>query len=73
MARGFPVRLLSSFLFASLIFAASVDAGKKKAPAKPVDLNTATSEELQQVHGNRAGDGGQDFADAQIVWRVQER
>src|SRR6202521_1682000 len=51
MARRFPIRLLSSFLFLSLIFSASADAGKKKPPAKPVDLNTATSEELQQVPG----------------------
>jgi comEA protein len=34
-----------------LIFSASVDAGKKKPPDKPVNLNTATSEELQQVPG----------------------
>ena len=51
MARRFPIHLLSSFLFLSLIFSASADAGKKKPPAKPVDLNTATSEELQQVPG----------------------
>ena len=51
MARRFPIRLLSTFLFLGLIFSASADAGKKKPPAKPVDLNTATSEELQQVPG----------------------
>jgi len=51
MARRFPIRLLSSFLFVGLIFAASVDAGRKKQPAKPVNLNTATSEELQLVPG----------------------
>jgi len=51
MARRFPIRLLSSFLFVGLIFAASVDAGRKKPPAKPVNLNTATSEELQLVPG----------------------
>jgi comEA protein len=51
VVRRFPIRLLSSFLFLSLIFSASADAGKKKPPAKPVDLNTATSEELQQVPG----------------------
>jgi competence protein ComEA len=51
MARRFPIRLLSSFLFVGLIFSASVDAGKKKPPARPVDLNTATSEELRQVPG----------------------
>ena len=51
MVRRFPIRLLSSFLFVGLIFAASLDAGKKKPPAKPVNLNTANSEELQQVPG----------------------
>src|SRR6267143_7159381 len=51
MARRFPIRLLSSFLFVGLIFAASVDAGRKKQPAKPVNINTATSEELQLVPG----------------------
>ena len=45
------MRLLSSLLFVGLIFAASVDAGRKKQPAKPVSLNTATSEELQLVRG----------------------
>src|SRR5882762_7431087 len=51
MVRRFPIRLLSIFLFLGLIFSASADAGRKKPPAKPVDLNTATSEELQQVPG----------------------
>jgi comEA protein len=51
MARLFPIRLLSCFLFLCLIFSASVEAGKKKPPAKPVNLNSATSEELQQVPG----------------------
>src|SRR5713226_7216578 len=51
MARRFPIRLLSSFLFLGLSFSASVDAGKKKPPAKPVNINAATSEELQQVPG----------------------
>jgi len=51
VVRRFPIRLLSSFLFVGLIFAASLDAGKKKPPAKPVNLNTANSEELQQVPG----------------------
>jgi competence ComEA-like helix-hairpin-helix protein len=51
MTRRFPIRLLSSFLFVGLIFAAFVDAGKKKPPARPVNFNTATPEELQQVPG----------------------
>lgn len=29
----------------------AADAGKKKPPAKPININTATSEELQQVPG----------------------
>src|SRR5258707_3725352 len=51
MVRRFPIRLLSIFLFLGLIFPPSADAGKKKPPAKPVNINTATSEELQQVPG----------------------
>jgi len=51
MARRSPIRLLSFFLFVGLIFAASVGAGRKKQPAKPINLNTATSEELQLVPG----------------------
>ena len=38
--------LLSSFL----LFCSSLEA-KKKPPARPVNINTATSEELQQVPG----------------------
>ena len=34
-----------------LFLSAAVNAGKKKPPAKPVNINTATSEELQQVPG----------------------
>jgi competence protein ComEA len=41
--------LLSLGLIIVLSVAAS--AGKKKPPAKPVNINTATSEELQQVPG----------------------
>jgi len=44
-----PAPFLVSFV--GLIFAASLDAGRKKPPAKPVNLNTATSEELQPVPG----------------------
>jgi len=38
-------------LFLSLICAPAVLGGKKKPPLKPVNINTATSEELQQVPG----------------------
>lgn len=34
-----------------LFLPAAVNAGKKKPPAKPVNINTARSEELQQVPG----------------------
>jgi competence ComEA-like helix-hairpin-helix protein len=40
-----------AILFIGLLFPAAVLAGKKKPPAHPVNLNTATSEELQQVPG----------------------
>ena len=39
------------FLFLSLICSPVVLGGKKKPPLKPVNINTATSEELQQVPG----------------------
>jgi competence protein ComEA len=39
------------FLSLSLICAPPVLGGKKKPPLKPVNINTATSEELQQVPG----------------------
>ena len=34
-----------------LVLSAAVNAGKKKPPAKPVNINTANAEELQQVPG----------------------
>jgi comEA protein len=49
--RSLPIRLFLSFLFLSLLFSAAEAAAKKKPPAQPVNLNTATSEELQQVPG----------------------
>jgi competence ComEA-like helix-hairpin-helix protein len=39
------------FLFLSLICSPAVLGGKKKPPARPVNINTATSDELQQVPG----------------------
>jgi len=39
------------FLFLSLICAPTVLGAKKKPPLKPVNINSATSEELQQVPG----------------------
>src|SRR5260370_30171492 len=47
----FQIQLLSIVLFLGLIFSAAADAEKKNPGAKPVALNTATSEELQQVPG----------------------
>ena len=46
-----PFRFLLAFLFLGLIFSGPALAGKKKPPAHPVNLNTATSDELQQVPG----------------------
>jgi competence ComEA-like helix-hairpin-helix protein len=42
---------LSCFFFALLLFAVASTATTKKPPLKPVNINTATSEELQQVPG----------------------
>src|SRR5260370_40962012 len=49
--RLLPVRLFFSFLFLNLIFCAAILPAKKKPPERPVNLNTATSQELQQVPG----------------------
>jgi len=49
--RFFLFRFSLLFLFLSLICVPAVLSAKKKPPAKPVNINTATSEELQQVPG----------------------
>ena len=49
--RRFPTGLLFCFMLLSLICSWAATAGKKKPPARPVNLNTANSEELQQVPG----------------------
>ena len=49
--RFFLFRFSLLFLFLSLICVPTALGGKKKPPAKPVNINTATSEELQQVPG----------------------
>jgi competence ComEA-like helix-hairpin-helix protein len=51
LRRRIPIRFLTFFLLLSLIFSAPVDAGKKEPPAQPVNINTANSEQLQQVPG----------------------
>jgi competence ComEA-like helix-hairpin-helix protein len=50
-SRSLSVRAFLPILFIGLLFPAAVIAGKKKPPERPVNLNTATSEELQQVPG----------------------
>jgi competence ComEA-like helix-hairpin-helix protein len=51
LLRRIPTRFLFFFLLAGLIFPASAAAGKKKPPAQPININTANSEQLQQVPG----------------------
>src|SRR5580693_7788305 len=51
LLRPIPIRFLLFFLLAGLIFPASASAGKKKPPAQPININTANSEELQEVPG----------------------
>src|SRR5258708_5065569 len=51
MPRLLPVRFFFSVLFLNLIFCVAILPAKKKPPARPVNLNTATSQELQQVPG----------------------
>jgi competence protein ComEA len=49
--RSSAVRLILSSLFLSIVFSTVVLSATKKPPLKPVNINTATSEELQQVPG----------------------
>jgi competence ComEA-like helix-hairpin-helix protein len=51
LLRRIPIRYFFFFLFLSLIVSASATAGKKKPPAQPININTANSEQLQQVPG----------------------
>jgi competence ComEA-like helix-hairpin-helix protein len=50
-SRSLSVRFVLPIFLIGLLFPAAVIAGKKKPPERPVNLNTATSEELQQVPG----------------------
>ena len=49
--RRFAVHFLFLCLFLGLLLSPAASAGKKKPPAKPVNINTANAEELQQVPG----------------------
>ena len=49
--RRLAIRFLFLLLFSVLLLSAAAIAGKKKPPLKPVNINTANSEELQQVPG----------------------
>jgi competence ComEA-like helix-hairpin-helix protein len=51
LPRSLSARLFLAILFIGLVFPAAALAGKKKPPAQPINLNTATSEELQLVPG----------------------
>jgi competence protein ComEA len=52
MARRSPaIQLILSSLFLSIVFSTLVLSSTKKPPLKPVNINAATSEELQQVPG----------------------
>jgi comEA protein len=50
-SRPRPARTLFFVLVVSFLFSQSSLATKKKPPDRPVNLNTATSEQLQQVPG----------------------
>jgi len=51
LLRRIPIRYFFFFLFLGLIVSASATAGKKKPLAQPININTANSEQLQQVPG----------------------
>jgi competence ComEA-like helix-hairpin-helix protein len=50
-SRPFPVGTFLSILIFGLLFSQSSLAAKKKPPERPVNLNSANSEQLQQVPG----------------------
>ncbi len=49
--RALPTRISFFLLFSGLVFSTAIFAGKKKPPAQPVNINTATAKELQLVPG----------------------
>jgi competence protein ComEA len=51
MWRSPAIRLILSSLFLSIVFSTAALSSTKKPPFKPVNINAATSEELQQVPG----------------------
>src|SRR5260370_3079379 len=51
MTLGFPVLRVLLSLCLILFFSSAASFAKKKPPLKPVNINTANSEELQQVPG----------------------
>jgi hypothetical protein len=55
-----------------LFFSAAAFPAKKKPPLKPVNINTATSEENFSKCRERTGNGAENLADAQVLRRIQE-
>src|SRR5713226_2797713 len=51
MRQSLPIRISLFFFSLCLVSSVAILPAKKKPPARPVNLNTATSEELQQVPG----------------------
>ncbi len=51
MRQSLPIRISVFFFSLCLVSSVAILPAKKKPPARPVNLNTATSEELQQVPG----------------------
>ncbi len=51
MGRGQPQIVLLLVLLCSLAFLTATGQGKKQPPPKPLDLNSATLEQLQQLPG----------------------
>jgi DNA uptake protein ComE-like DNA-binding protein len=57
-SRPLSAGILLSILVFGLLFSQSSLATKKKPPERPVNFNTATSEQLQQVPGIRPATAG---------------
>jgi comEA protein len=51
LLRRIPIRYFFFILFLGLIVSVPAASGKKKPPAQPININTANSEQLQQVPG----------------------
>ena len=67
-SRPLSARYFLSILVLGLLFSQGPLATRKKTPERPVNLNTATSEQLQHVPRIGPATAGTIFANAQDIW-----